>query len=258
MASSPRPDTASRTASRLRSWLWLLAVIGLTVLVMWTWQTLAGPSTEGAAALTGDYADLARSRGLQVELDYLDAEADWRALADLPDPSDDIGMSFPWLAGLTMVMVIKWVVIGLAVGVLAYIVYLAIRHGAGLRVATRQVAAVGDHDGPGKGGLPAGELPLLSLEEIARLADAAKALGALQRLVLVAAAEATGSVLRRSETAREALRRLPRDWGHYDKVARLVQIAEQVRYAGRPIEQDGLDGLIADARLVLGAGAAVS
>ncbi|WP_291843425.1 DUF4129 domain-containing protein [Maricaulis sp.] len=250
MASSPRPDPASRTVSVLRPWLWLVMAVILTIALVMVWQAVDGSTTDAVAPAPEDYSEFAQSRGLQAGLDHLDAETDWREMADLPEAASDANRP-SWRANLTAIRLTIWTLVTVAVLVLAYIVYLAIRHGAGLRVDTRAPASSGDRRAARGPGTAAQDLPVLGLHEIARLTDAATALGALQRLVLVAAAEATGSILRRSETAREALRRLPRDWAHYERVARLVQIAEQVRYAGRSIEQDGVDSLIADARLVL-------
>ena len=258
MAPSPRPDPASREASALRPWMWLVAVIVLGSLLAVGFSGLMRRDQPGEAEIVpSDYSEMAAERGLQVDVETLESEDDWRALADIADIPDRGGNLFAWL---TLARVIFWLFVALAVGVLVFLIYLAVRHGAGLRVETRQAPKSGDYTAKGKGGraTATADLPVLTLDEIARLTDAGRALGALQRLVLSAAAEATGSVLRRSETAREALRRLPRDWAHYERVARLVRIAEHVRYAGQPLEEGGLASLVEDARTVLAAKAATS
>ncbi|MAC90039.1 MULTISPECIES: DUF4129 domain-containing protein [Maricaulis] len=251
MASSPRPDMAPRKRSALRPWLWLAAIVALTLVIVMIGTRLAGDAGSDAPGIATNYADAIERRGLQLPIDYLDADADWRARANLPDTNDSASVRFPWLAALTLAKVLLWMFYALAAGVLIFIIYLAVRHGVGLRVDSRKIQDVESAPKTAMSGPGIVDQPLLTLEEIARLTDAAKALGALQRLVLAAAAEATGSALRRSETAREVLRRLPRDWTHYRVVATLVQTAERVRYAGQSIDASGVEGLIADARPVL-------
>ncbi|WP_297732789.1 DUF4129 domain-containing protein [uncultured Maricaulis sp.] len=258
MASSPRPDPASRTASAWRPWLWLVAAIVLAIALALGLSTLFGSNRVDEVNFAAhDFVEMATQHDLQIDVESLEVEDDWRALADLAAAPDRRDNPF---AGFTLARLIFWLFVALAAGALIFIVYLAFRHGAGARVDTRRAPHTGDYrpDSLGARAVAAADLPVLSLDEIAGLTDAPKALGALQRLVLVAAAEATGSVLRRSETAREALRRLPQNWTHYERVARLVRTAEHVRYGGQSIEEGGLADLVEDARKVLATTAAAT
>ncbi len=258
MASPPRPDPAPRSVSVWRPWIWLaLAIVLVSVLAFGVSTQSYHYRSDDAGTAPHDYVELAEQHGLQVDVETLDAEDDWRALAGLSNAPDQRGNP---LAGFTLARLIFWLAVALAAGALIFVLYLAFRHGAGLRVDTRQAPRTGDYrvKGEGGGAEATADLPVLSLDEIAGVTDVPKALGALQRLVLIAAADATGSVLRRSETAREALRRLPRDWTHYERVARLVRIAEHVRYAGQPIEEGGLAALVEDAREILASKAVAS
>lgn len=250
MASTPRPDPASRAVSPLRAWLCLALIAGVVVVAAGLWQAMTGGRSDPAADQPGSLAEIIERDGLQAQIDYLDADANWRELAGVRADveSDD---ERPWWASLTVAQLVLWLFIAIAIAILASLAYLAVRHGVGLRVDTREAAPEGAREGTASRGDEEIRVTPLSLEEIAALSDVIKALGALQRCVLTTAAEATGSVLRRSETARDALRRLPREWSHYDRVARLVRTAEQVRYAGHDIDREGFDALLADARLIL-------
>ncbi|MSU88107.1 DUF4129 domain-containing protein [Rhodobacteraceae bacterium 2CG4] len=73
------------------------------------------------------------------------------------------------------------------------------------------------------------------LARLRAMTDRRAALVALLSATLDAAAEQNGLRLGRSETARELLRRLPRDWPHLPALRTLVMTEELVQFGGRPL-----------------------
>lgn len=99
---------------------------------------------------------------------------------------------------------------------------------------------------------PAGAAPDLGL--LARLASAADREAALVELLqaaLAAAARANGLRLGRSETARDFLRRLPRDWPHLSNLRTIVMTEELVQFGGRPLAAEAFQTCIAEARPIM-------
>ena len=77
-----------------------------------------------------------------------------------------------------------------------------------------------------------------ALEAIRAIPDRAEALHRLLFGALVLAARAAGMRLDPSWNARDALRRIPKDWPHRSNLARLAQDAELVHFGGRPVTED--------------------
>ena len=90
-----------------------------------------------------------------------------------------------------------------------------------------------------------------SLREIAAMADRRAALVRLLRLCLLRAAEVTQTGFRRSDTEREAFRRLPDRWDGIGYLKRLLVAAELAHYGGRPVREDDFMTLIDGARGIL-------
>lgn len=204
-------------------------------------------------ASSANYSDLARREGLQTELERLEAGEDWRERADSRSPPEEESQpSERSTSRLLFADLIGNIIIGAAIIILIVIVALVVRYGMGVRVSMQAEADAGEIDStpPPVTGALVNE-PVASVREILAMDDFSAALGALQRLVLMAAAEATGSFLKRSDTAREALRRLPNDWPHYDTVAALVHAAERVRFAGDTIDREQLTAFVEAARPIL-------
>lgn len=199
---------------------------------------------------TRDYDDIAGRLDLQADPEIYPAEDDWRARAGVEEvrqQESDWARNVPW--GRVFQIVI-W---GLAAALLATIIYLVWRYGAAIQVGLSANAEEGRTDAGEavSGPVLSAEPKALSIEDVLAMDDAARALGALQRLVLEAALSAMNASLQRSDTARAVLRRLPRDWKHYLPVADLVRRAERVRFAGDEIDRTGLEAAVESVRPVL-------
>lgn len=90
------------------------------------------------------------------------------------------------------------------------------------------------------------------LAEIAAMPDRAAAMAALIELVLHAAADTADLRLSRAETARDLLRRLPRDYPHLADLRRLIMAGELVVFGGRGLSDRGFASSIARAAGLLG------
>lgn len=75
------------------------------------------------------------------------------------------------------------------------------------------------------------------LETARSMADRRAALVLLVRAALERAGAAVQLPLRRSETAREILRRIPGNWHHRAALGRLVAVEEGVQFGGRPLPE---------------------
>ncbi len=194
----------------------------------------------------------APERGLQTELEPRDADQDWRAEVGLTprEEPQDLPEILSWILA-NLVTIIIWTV---ALVIIALIVMVLINFGGsgGFRAgAEAQVGQRSEADGPDVGRVL--DAPNLTLDEILGLEDLEAALGALLRMVLVAALSLSGRVLKRSATARESLRRLPSDFAHLSAIATLVREAERVRYGGASITRDRFEELVGLVRPVLSA-----
>ena len=203
---------------------------------------------------TRDYSQIADQLNLQSDPEILQADENWRERVGIDSSdSDDTDSSFGFLSGITIVMII-WALIWLiAAGILSAIIYLIWRYGSVIQVGTRGEAAAGETaDGVVEAGPAlANEEKTPTLDAVLAIEDEAIAIGALQRLVLETALASINATLRKSETARAVLRRLPHDWRHYDPVATLVRLAERVRFAGEHLDREGLIAAVEDARPIL-------
>ncbi len=98
--------------------------------------------------------------------------------------------------------------------------------------------------------VPMGDL----LAQIAAMADRRAALVRLLRHCLLQAGAATDTRFARSDTEREALRRLPDGWSGRSGVARILTEAELAHYGGREVSDDAFATSLATARALFAAG----
>lgn len=243
-------DTQSRPGGKSAASPVMGAVILILCLVILVWF-VRGAGDD--APVDGPYAELAEQAGLQVEIEHLEADEDWRERAGV---SDSGAVTAPdWLGWLLVPLMagrflIWFLAILLVVGLIVLAVVFIRAGGAGRfgGQAAPRGAAITEPDTVATSPV---ERPLLSLDAILAMDDIAAALGELQRLTLTAAAAVTGIILRKSETAREVLRHLPADWGHRGIVLDLVSEAELVRYAGREVQPERLAELVEAVRPLL-------
>ena len=102
---------------------------------------------------------------------------------------------------------------------------------------------------PDSQGLPSGDVFAL----IQGMADRRAAIVLLLRASLMRAAEISDTRFARSDTEREALRRLPKHLHGRPVLADLLQQAELAHYGGREVSPDLLASSIARARALFGA-----
>ncbi len=205
-------------------------------------DTIEAPRAQVAHAYQARVAPL----GVQTEAIY--AEKVTGAL--LPDakfvpPKDDNAplMRMPMLDGNLAIMV----VFGLLLGGLALWLRFA---GAGvLRAGPREIRAKAEAPEAWRmaegAPLPEGEA-LLAM--VRGMADRRAALVLLLRASLLRAAEVSDTRFARSDTEREAFRRLPSGW---ERVKSLLQEAEWAHYGGREVGEATFERCYADAKSVL-------
>ncbi len=83
-----------------------------------------------------------------------------------------------------------------------------------------------------------GRLPNDVLAQIAAMADRREAMVQLLRYSLQYAASKTDVRFARSDTEREALRRLPKSWARLNALRALLRETELAHYGGRPVSED--------------------
>ena len=94
------------------------------------------------------------------------------------------------------------------------------------RLLDRVQELVGDGAGPA------------NLQAILRMTDRREALVALSQFLLNRVVAAQGVLLQRSWTARDAMRRVPRDFDHRAALYDLVLASERVHFGGRDVTEE--------------------
>ena len=89
------------------------------------------------------------------------------------------------------------------------------------------------------------------LNRLAGASDRAEALVQMLRYSLIEASETTGVLFARSDTEREALRRLPDTWIKQTDIAALLKATELAHYGGRPVDQTTFESCLRIARRIL-------
>ncbi|MCR9129763.1 MAG: hypothetical protein NXI12_09585 [Alphaproteobacteria bacterium] len=194
-----------------------------------------------------DYAAIAR--GLQVEAPALGPDEAWRE-GPPADPSTPGWLS--WLESAANLIVGLFVAVGRIIGrifeswmgwaavalvILSGLGYLVWKYGrvSGPGQAPRSRSRSGRAREQVRA---AAAEPGLTFEAVLAMDDLSRALGALLSLALSAAARLAQVRLTRSDTAREVLRRLPRDFEFFNALRTLVAEAERVRFAGAEISAE--------------------
>lgn len=203
-------------------------------------------------AQDADYRELAEEEGLQLDPEALTADDDWREIAGVapPEPRDE---QFSLLQLLGFINWIQLVLFAAALAVIGVIVWLVIRYGGAIQLNFKEASEgqTGVELSEGSGPLLSSEEEISSLDAVLKIADLTVAIGALQRLMLEKSLEALDTRLRKSDTARAALARIPEGWPHRAAMAWLVRLTERVRYAGDLLDQDGLSEAVSAMRPVL-------
>ena len=226
-----------------------LILIGLA---LWFWVSLNGG--EGYSGL---------ARGLQIEAPALPPEAPWRDgppreasapgwLGWIGVALGALGRALMWAFNAFFAFVSSIVgLVSIGAALLAGVVYLIVKYG---NIAGPSFSAPAGGRAYGEAGASLGdvaETPKQALPEILAMEDLDRALGALLRLALQAAARLSDATLARSDTAREALRRLPETFEFLAPLKALVREAEFVRFAGAPITRERFVALAESVRVLI-------
>ncbi|QNL19617.1 hypothetical protein HXX25_09960 [Hyphobacterium sp. CCMP332] len=230
-----------------------VAITGLVLLAAFgLFARLA--DSEPVTAGTPDFTEISERLDLQPVPEIYPAEDNWRERAGVEARGANGSNWFVnFLRNLnpfTVIRILLWTIGAAILGVIIYVIW---RYGSVIQVGTRGDADTG---ATGGGTVEAGpalanEEKIATLEAVLAIDDENVAIGALQRLVLETALASINATLRKSETARAVLFRLPRDWRHYAPVAALVRLAERVRFAGETLDRAGLVAAVEAARPVL-------
>ncbi|KMW60117.1 hypothetical protein AIOL_000269 [Candidatus Rhodobacter oscarellae] len=139
----------------------------------------------------------------------------------------------------------------LTAGILLLITYLFMTFGGGISVSLGRAAenTTSGRRRRGSGGRH-GDQPVLpdSLEAVLRIRDRREALVALAQAVLARTVGAQGVLMQRSWTARDALRRVPRNLEHREALQSLVLAGERVQFGGRDVSEEEFDAHVARIR----------
>ncbi len=194
--------------------------------------TAGAPHAQEAPPLTergAEYEETARRARIATELRY-PGEVD---LENATDPATERRVERPEAPNPDAE---RWgwaIVVCIA---LAVIVFVVIRFGGSTSIAFRRV-------GDGRRGDVAEERAVIDeagglrgfLARLRAMTDRPAALVLLIQGALERAGQLTGTPVIRSQTAREVLRRLPRDWSHHPALRRIVQVEEVVQFGGRDL-----------------------
>ncbi|WP_112322438.1 DUF4129 domain-containing protein [Oceanibium sediminis] len=196
-----------------------------------------------------DYMDALMLRRVQADITYIaelegELPLDGLPLEPPPEPADDVRdvdaqadllgriVVFGGLAALALLLFSKRAALGHLLG--------------GGRARPDQARSAGKQVDAPEESTPTGLLTRLS-----RAKNREAALVELLEAVLSAAARANGLRVGRSETARELLRRLPRDWPHLGGLRTIVMTEELVQFGGRPLAPEAFRTCLHEAHPIL-------
>lgn len=94
--------------------------------------------------------------------------------------------------------------------------------------------------------------PRTLLDRIAAMADRSEAIVLLLRHCLLTGAQETKTRFARSDTERQAFRRLPRSWRFYVGLGELLRSAELAHYGGRPVSDEAFKASFVLGKSILG------
>jgi hypothetical protein len=138
------------------------------------------------------------------------------------------------------VLVLRWLLIGIAGAVLAFLAVFVVRNSAGGRALfAKPLAGEGRPRSSSAPALAEAPLPpgLRLLAELAGLPDRREALRRLTEHALDRATRQNGIRLGRSQTARDVLRFLPAGWRHRAALGLVIRTEEVVRFGGEPLAE---------------------
>lgn len=193
------------------------------------------PTSSGRA-----YEDAIRFRGIDSNIRYFDPELPAPSLdtRKTPDPKKierTVGLD-PEDGSLLANI--------LAVVVLLGVVFLFFRFGGGVTVSMRQKGDTSRIVRGTESWDDDAEHMVRDLEAISKIPDLKIALITLAQTALMRAISHQGLLLQKSWTARDALRRLPKDMEHRDALSDLVAMGERVLFGGRDVSREELDAHI--------------
>ena len=121
--------------------------------------------------------------------------------------------------------------------VLAAVLFAFFRFGSGISVSLRAQSANPERAAQARAAMEIASREPKDLREILNMPDRRKAIVALAQSTLSRVISANSLLAQRSWTARDALRRIPRDQAHLGDVRDLVFAAERVQFGDREISQ---------------------
>lgn len=194
-----------------------------------------------------EYRTLSESRRIDVTTRYVDeTDQDWFGEAPKVAPAP---RALPSFNG-------NGVGVGITVAVIVLLLFLFLKFGgAGNLLASDPAAVKRDRKKTKAWGLTAEDAHSQDiLSKIRSMKDRRAALILLLRHCLLQAAHETDTTFRRSDTEREALKRLPQGWRQFSNLGILLRRSELVHYGGRPIsESDYEETLNVGANILRGA-----
>lgn len=198
-------------------------------------------------AVADSYRDMARARGVQTEATYASALQGKLPTDDkftppaAPKPRDGPAVQGPLGLVLVLVVLLGGIALWLRFG------------GAGALLAAGPGDLKPKPTAPEGWKLPDNALPGGDIFALIRgMEDRRAAMVLLLRASLLRAAEITGTRFARSDTEREALRRLPARLQSRPVLAELLQQAELAHYGGRDVSAETLAACIDRARPMFG------
>lgn len=197
------------------------------------------------------YLKSLRLRGVDADVVYFDPtrpapELDTR---QTPDPQrNNIDVSLNPQQG-------SFVANAIAVGVLLGVAFLFLRFGGRFSVSLRGEDDARRAEGAAPIGADGAAVYPDDLDVIARIEDRRLALATLAQSALIRAVTRHGLLLQKSWTARDALRRLPRDMHHRDALGDLVAAGERVLFGGRDVPEEDFQDHLTRIRPLFGEGA---
>lgn len=143
----------------------------------------------------------------------------------------------------------------IAIAVLIAIANFSFRFGGGVSVSFgRDPENSGRARAAARGVALAGAARPKSVDAILNIPDRREALMMLAQNALATTVETNGILLQRSWTARDALRRIPKDQEHLDALRALVLASERVHFGGRDVTEDEFKLHLSTIRPIFGQG----
>lgn len=207
-----------------------------------------------------DYQRSIRLRGIENDVRYFDPTQPAPPLETREQPPEEQaanetdGLDNSSSQGTTGERVMTLII---SAAVIGGIVYLIVQYGGAMSVNFSRNPENLSRDGQRRNvDVLDNDKPLSNLDEILQMSDRKAALIALSRLVLNRVIEAQGILVQRSWTARDALRRVPRDFSHREALTKLIRDSERVQFGGRDISQSEFDAHVDSTRSLAGGGQA--